>query len=436
MRIFVALVLLAALLATIAALAGRAGSASKLSSLPPQTGVNLIAYVDLDARIYTVRPDGSDLMLVTPEDGFFTWPTWSPDGRRLVFSGVIAPLGFPRINLYAFNTASRRTHAIYFGEPGVARLLAEGVLHYPMWAPDSRRLAFIVGTSQGLTLFVDDLEDRSYATPVLDQGPLWMSWSSDSRHLAIHRGLDHFLVNVQGYPRPKVSSLGIQSEGYRVPTWKPFVDSITLASDDSQGQYAIFTAALEGDGVGTPRQVDYTAPIPAFLWSPDGGHLAVASDSQVLLYQGLTLLVYQELRLLPGDEARQPFQIRDDILACFWSPDGIKLACATLSDRTGVLRWMLLDTRDGSWRPLVDFVPSLDQLTMFQFFDQYAHSHILWSPDGDSLVFSGRVAGEAATASYGRAHALQEPQVIVMDVGPDAVPRIIAEGAMAFWSPR
>lgn len=424
------------LLAAIAVLSGRAGSASKLKSLPPKTDVNLIAYVDLDARIYTVKPDGSDSSLVTPEEGFFTWPTWSPDGRRLVFSGITTPRGYPRINLYAFNTASRHTRQIYFGEPGVARLLAEGVLHYPMWAPDSRRLAFIVGTSQGLTLFVDDLEDKTYATPVLDQGPLWMSWSSDSRHLAIHRGLDHFLLNVQSYPYPKVSSLGIQSEGYRVPAWKPFVDSITLASDDSQGQYAIFTADLEGDGVGTPRQVDYAAPIPALLWSPDGQHLAVASDSQALLYQGLTLFVYQELRLLPADASRQTIHAQDNILACFWSPNGVKLACATLSDRTGILRWMLLDTRDESWRPLVDFVPSLDQLTMFQFFDQYAHSHILWSPDSASLVFSGRVAGEAATASLGRERALQEPQVIVMDVGPNSVPRIIAEGALAFWSPR
>ena len=47
----------------------------------------------------------------------------------------------------------------------------------------------------GLSLFVDDVRDSAEPAFVLDQGPLWMSWSPDSQYLLVHRGADHLLVN-------------------------------------------------------------------------------------------------------------------------------------------------------------------------------------------------------------------------------------------------
>ena len=105
----------------------------------------------------------------------------------------------------------------------------------------------------------------------------------------------------------------------------------------------------------------------------------------------------------------------------------------TLTDEQGVLRWNILNLADGADRPLVDFRPSADQLTVFRFFDQYARSHIQWSPDSQSIVFAGRLSSTAVSASLGRQHG---DMIIVVAIPPALTVDTIAEGSLGFWSPR
>jgi len=96
--------------------------------------------VGLDRQIYTVDPDGSNLERITPESGVYTWPAWSPDADRIVYSDVLEEdQGNFTMSLFAFDVVSGASTEIYAGEPGVTGLLAEGVAHYPLWAPDSKR---------------------------------------------------------------------------------------------------------------------------------------------------------------------------------------------------------------------------------------------------------------------------------------------------------
>ena len=108
------------------------------------------------------------------------------------------------------------------------------MVHYPLWSPDSTRVAFIAVTSQGLSLFLDDLTDSVEAAFILDQGPLWMSWSPDSKYLLVHRGADHFLVNtIEGLRMPEAMQRDLMrtyAAGYwqtllklRLPAAGPFV---------------------------------------------------------------------------------------------------------------------------------------------------------------------------------------------------------------------
>ena len=52
------------------------------------TSVNLIAYANHDGQVFVVRPDGSDASRISPDEGVFTWPVWSPDGKWVSFSGT------------------------------------------------------------------------------------------------------------------------------------------------------------------------------------------------------------------------------------------------------------------------------------------------------------------------------------------------------------
>ena len=275
--------------------------------------MNRIAFVDLGLQIYTVDPDGSHPRRISPETGNFTWPTWSPDARSLVFSGVVEDEGGNlRISLFAFDAASSKLSELYVGEPGVAGLLAEGVVRYPLWSPDSTRVAFIAFTLQGLSLFLDDLRDSVGAALVLDQGPLWMSWSPDSQYLLLHRGADHFLVNtLEGI---REDELGIRAWEYRVPAWKPAGAIITLASGDGLGRYMIFTAEVVANGLDGPQPIAYLHEIgfplaPAFLWSPSGEFLALAGSTRVVSYLGLPLFAYRDLALFSESKSAQTILI-------------------------------------------------------------------------------------------------------------------------------
>jgi len=153
----------------------------------------------------------------------------------------------------------------------------------------------------------------------------------------------------------------------------------------------------------------------------------------VLTLQSMGLLIYQNISELRPDGSPGPAAIRDNVIAFFWSPDGTKLAYITLAETEGVLLWNVMDVETGVSQPLVEFLPSIDQLTVFQFFDQYAKSHTQWSPDGNSIVFAGRLAGNAVSAST----AQQVPDsIIVMAIASFFTVDTIGEDTLAFWSPR
>ena len=439
MRLYAGLVTLSALLVIIAVLGNRGGIGASGESLPPKQGVNRIAYVGLDGLIHAVNPDGSEQSLISPENGVFTWPTWSPDARRLVFSGaVLDERGDLDVSLFSFNVATGRLGEIYVSERGIYPFITQdqSVVHYPMWSPDARSLTFIAQTSRGLSLFFDNIYDGAEATVLLDQGPLWTSWSPDSSRVIVHRGSDHFLVNTVG--EVEVRELEIQSSIYRVPAWTADGQSITLAAGLGVGGYTLFTADIVPEGIERARPITSLPPFSTFLWSPSGDHLAVGRSADLVLYGGSSLVLYDRLVLvlMRGDTAEEALAINDNILAYFWSPDGSKLAYVTVSDMRGALSWKILDLEERVTWLLVDFVPSRDQLTMFEFFDQYAYSHFLWSPDSSFLVFAGQVRGEAASASVGSQSGHSGAHIIVLDTEPNSAVLPIAEGTLGFWSRR
>ena len=118
-RLFVGILALVVFLAT----------AAVIAAMRPMTdpGVNLIAFVNVDGEVMTMQPDGLGVRQISPDvEGFFTWPTWSPDANSLVYSGVVDDEGELQINLYASDNAGGGKRVVYASGAGASWLTGTG----------------------------------------------------------------------------------------------------------------------------------------------------------------------------------------------------------------------------------------------------------------------------------------------------------------------
>ena len=432
MRLYAFFIVFLSIMVTIAVVGGHGGTSSKGEPLPPDLAVDRIAYVAPDGQVWTVDPDGTHERKVSPDEGFFTWPTWSPDGLRLAFSGIVADESDEqRAKLFTRNLFTNRLQEVHAAAPGVRRLVASGAPHYVNWAPDGRHVAFLGPTEETLALYVDNVRDSAPPVSPLDRAPIYIAWSPDSQSLLVHHGADHVLIDVADLgDEPQL--LGGRGAGlaYRAPSWKPPGQRFGYLAPDLGGGYTLYSSSTTSSGDTETLVADLPFDA-AFLWAPDGRALAVTTPDNVLLYEPFGLRVFRRISVLT-DENPTPVEIEDDnVVAFFWSPDSKKLALVTVA-APGALRWDVLEVATGTRLRLQEFVPSADQLTVLQFFDQFAGSHQIWSPDSESIVFAGVVAGQAVSASTRQ----QASKVIVLGTGGDRTVDLIADGILGFWSPR
>ena len=123
--------------------------------------------------------------------------------------------------------------------------------------------------------------------------------------------------------------------------------------------------------------------------------------------------------------------IEDNFAAFFWSPDGARILYAKRHLDREYWTWVVVDIRNGKSIPVVNFIPSRAQILVFRYFDQYALSHRLWSPDSQFFTFSGHVG-----ANLDPAQGFRNPFVYVVPVSENTIPQQLSDGHMAFWSPQ
>ena len=430
MRAAVYVISLLALLAVVAVVGVSGGAISTTPPAPPNTTVDLVAYVDLQGRVMVAEPDGSNPTRLSPGEGFYTWPAWSPDGRSVTFSGVSTEEGRRRpLTLFVRpvgEDGSGEARAVFVNERGFGPVLPS-MPHYMLWSPNGDWLGIMANTPNGLSLLLDDPQDDEDASFVLTGAPLYASWSSNSTDLLVHAGLGHHSVTAS--EAPAVENLDILAAGYRVPAWRPGTRSVAYVSETPDGEGTLY---LDDPVQGRRTPLDETRGVTAFLWSPDGDTLAVAHSGQSSRVTGG--FVYQGIRLISPEGERRDVEIDEIVVAFFWSPNGEMIAYVTFAEGVDGLRWNILDVASGQRWPLVDFIPTRDQMSILIFFDQFAYSHRVWSPDSRAVVFAGGIVGNVGVSA---SLSLQEiPKVLVLSVEPASTAQTLADGILATWSPR
>ncbi len=402
-----------------------------LSAAP---AVNRIAYIDRAGDLYTIRPDGtgrqkmaSGEMLqrtgfaprsVQRRQDFYSWPVWSPDGQRLASFRVERNGGQLTDGLYIFDGISAQILHSYKA-PGLQPI-------YAYWSPTGQQLGLLLGGRGPFSLNLWPTLPGQRPQRIAQGAPFYFHWRADGQAVLTHTGGSRRrgagpAISVVTIPTGEHHLLSRSPSIFGPPSWS--FDGKWLAYGNAvagQEKAALMIAA--GDG-SRPESVALMPPRMALSWSPTQALLAVATTSFI------RAPLFGEVRLFDMATGTLQPLIQEPLAAFFWSPDGTRILYASRRPDRPHWTWVVVDIQSRTSIPVTNFIPSRPQGLVFQYFDQYALSHRLWSPDSQFFTFSGQTDLHPGRGAQG-------PSVYVVPVTKDATPQRLSDGHIAFWSPQ
>jgi TolB protein len=430
LRLAVAVTMLAAL-AILAAVQLRGldrifGGATSVSA-PPR-----IAVVDATGALATMDDHGGSVVPHPVEGVAFQFPAWSPDGSRVAAIGNAEDSG----GIYVFQARdSAGADLPAATEPTVIYRSPDRSPFYLYWAPDSRQVTFLTTEPEGLALRVAPADGSSSGAIVRQGAPLYWDWIDPNRAL----------VNVAaGGPDAFLGEVGLDGAASEPTATASVFRSPAVTRDGSHRAYVIDAGASEAIVIESLDGADrHDIPVPglaAIEFAPGGANLAFIAPSAPSPEP--VALPIGPLRIVDVASGAVRTLLDGSIVAFFWSPDGRTIATLrlpapgdddvasaaalvppTAAPASGyLLRLAFVDVASGRVRSTSEVrVTELFGLQVLPFFDQYALSHRLWSPDSASILLP--LVDEDGVNGIVR----------LPSDGSEA--RQVADGEMGFWSP-
>ena len=327
--------------------------------------------------VYLVQPDGSGLRRLTGEGGVAGSPSWSADGRRVLFyetdpvGAYLAKSGRSRTELASVDVAT--------GER-VQHTASQETKLSPAWLSGGR-IGYVSragGDEGGLRIRHPDRRVETVIAGAV-RGP---SWSPDGRHVAYER------IERLGYTQHLVPAVSPDPE-FELFLHEPFV---SFSPDGARmifsqyGDRVSDATGLEGSNPGNSsveimavdgtdqRTLFHREGVSAFaaVWSPAGDEIAL-SFGRYFRPAGLPPAQIgvidpdgSDLRLVVDDEVNNGFPS--------WSPDGDRLVFK------GGRRLFVVPAAGGE--PVA--------LTGPDYYSNFPE----WSPDGASILFTSNRGGD------------------------------------------
>lgn len=220
---------------------------------------------DGDRDIYVVTLDGSAPRRLTFSEQFDDVPSFSPDGSRMAYEhdGVV----------WVMNSDGSNQHQVgwYY-------------TYRPSWSRDGRRLVFhgIPPGQSGTAIFTSDPNGRDVKQVSLNMdGALaaMASFSPDGSRIAFERSNHIWLVNSDGTNEHAISA---DLDG-QVPAWSPTGSEIVFQWADLNPPYNSVGPgddlyAVRPDGTGLRQLTAMPGSDTAAAWSADGRRIAFGSQ--------------------------------------------------------------------------------------------------------------------------------------------------------------
>jgi hypothetical protein len=397
------------------------------TTTPQPVAERLVVLTD-DSVLATMNADGSEVVtIVNGSDRLVLQPTWSPGGERLAWTEVApATAPDPVTVVTALPDGSDRTR-VPVGNPPF----------YLSWDPTGDRLALLRNGPTVLVAGLIDVAGRGDSETMIASGqPFYFAWDPTGSEILANIGVGDRLETISvldagggaveppdsGSPVPVPpdysTPLGADPGHFQAPAWVG--DSIFWARRRGDSQELVASAPGGAD----PRVLIPYRGFIQFVANADGSRLAFRVLDQA------EPAVTVRFGAQPADAAAGVLSVLDvgsgevsviddgNPLAFLWSPDSTKLLYLSLQ-ATGFV-WSVWDGDE-----VTTFAPFTPSLTLgrdyLPFFDQFAQSIELWSPDSSSFVYSGQASND------------DDPGIWVQPL--DGPARRVADGVFAAFPP-
>lgn len=377
-----------------------------------------IAYVGLDYNIYSQVLHSEEPVAITTDGSplrrRYEWPTWSSSGQLAYFCCN----GQAGLEIYVSPDGVAPGNLIYNGQ--------NEAFTYAYWSP---RACGQLPTCFDLAVLTSNLSNAQFdvrlinaedqSTELVGSGaPFYFSWSPDGQRLLTYRNesdLDIYQISDQA-----VSSLDVRAGIFPAPAWSPVDDRLLIGVADTSSDSTDLVIVSNGT---SQTLVENLNGQVVFNWSPDGNYVAYST-----VFQNQFDRLYVVDAITGETVAQTNF---DSAFAFFWSPDSSKLAYLTTGvpqgsfsakQQTTGIAWGVLEVAtNNTWR-YGNFLPTREMIYLISFFNQFAQSHQIWSPDSTHIIFGEQIANGQASLN-------------ILDVTRvNSVPLSVGEGTIGIWS--
>lgn len=250
--------------------------------------------------VYLVDTDSGDVTRLTSSAGYDSEPVWSPD--RMLIAFISNRTG--DTTLWVMSADGAQEEMPFKDLKDVADF---------KWAPDSTRLAIVVGDESGGRIVVGDLE-ASVTEPLTLAGEkaLLGGWSPDGEWVVYSMTEEDRTGLYKRNPRG-VQEIQITNGHDTNARWSPKDDLIAFNRPGEDNNLDIFVVTPDGEDERVLHRTNGTET--SFEWSPDGRRLVFVSD-----FDG-----NREIYLMDTDGKDEPIRLTRNRVADdlpHWSKDG------------------------------------------------------------------------------------------------------------------
>ncbi len=229
-----------------------------------------------DTDIYVMDNLGRDVRRLTDDEGDEGYPSWSPDGKRVVFTHSIFENGFRRRGMYIVD-ADGGNRTPFEGHPDGGGM--------PSWSPTGKQIVFGSGRGRSSNIYVANVDGSGLRNVTRGDAHNWYpTWSPDGTQIAFSSNRDtgsikyHIhVIDIDGRNERALTdgkwdglAPSWSPDGSEIAYWGRSAGNVTLIVPADGGPVRRMSGTVEGE--------DHPS------WSPNGRQIAFSLRGDIWVF--------------------------------------------------------------------------------------------------------------------------------------------------------